>query len=522
MEEPLVNKLNIYLVKPEISDINKIIKPGIERIELEQGAIFAKESSYVRPPDWISKFFGVRLGGELNILTSSAKAVLLIPVQRNGILHSFAVPFGAGRFLLQDGVLEERFGLRVVLNSVDSQNIRGIDKTSLSSVPKHSNEQMSADGVASDFGIDIEQDLIRAVTGKSKIKELGKNISGKDALSISAKVDITNIFELLAICIDLNNSREYKREFGWVDQIAEVKNKSKIESLNTQMLEKLNNRDIDHIWMAVPEVIDWHDIRGFKYQNSESADEFEDLSLIAFLDTIQTGLVNLQSIKSRRIYSFSAERDDIGNTWSAYSCIYAEIPDGKKVFILNNGKWYEIEEDFVDSINSDFNSMEESKVELLDYQHENEGSYNEDVAKNLGYILMDKKNINYGGGKSLIEFCDLFKGNTLVHVKKYGGSNVLSHLFSQGTVSGEVFVSDSEFRAKLNELLPSSQKFVDPSDRPLASDYEVVYAIISKSADPLSLPFFSKVSLRNAKRRLEGFGYRVTIKKIQQIQIDSS
>ena len=87
-------------------------------------------------------------------------------------------------------------------------------------------------------------------------------------------------------------------------------------------------------------------------------------------------------------------------------------------------------------------------------------------------------------------------------MKHYGGSSVLSHLFSQGVVSGELFLADAEFRKKVNTKLSSSHKFGNPSNQPTAKDYHVIFAIISMSPKKLDLPFFSKVSLRNARRRL--------------------
>ena len=88
----------------------------------------------------------------------------------------------------------------------------------------------------------------------------------------------------------------------------------------------------------------------------------------------------------------------------------------------------------------------------------------------------------------------------------------------QGAVSGELLVSDGEFRAKLNRELPKGYRLVDPKrTRPNPSEYEVIYAIISGSANPLNIPFFSKVSLRSARRRLISYGYNVTKKKIQKV-----
>jgi uncharacterized protein (TIGR04141 family) len=101
-------------------------------------------------------------------------------------------------------------------------------------------------------------------------------------------------------------------------------------------------------------------------------------------------------------------------------------------------------------------------------------------------------------------------------VKRYSGSQQLSHLFSQGVVAGELFVQDASFRQKLNDKLPAAHKLANVITRPNPSEYEIVFAIISKSKNPLDIPFFSKVSLRNARRRLEGYGYRVAKKKISR------
>ncbi len=70
-----------------------------------------------------------------------------------------------------------------------------------------------------------------------------------------------------------------------------------------------------------------------------------------------------------------------------------------------------------------------------------------------------------------------------------------------------------------NEKLPESHRLENPNERPDTNSYEVVYAIISSHQTPLEIPFFSKkVSLRNTRRRLESYGYKVRLKKIQRIK----
>lgn len=163
--------------------------------------------------------------------------------------------------------------------------------------------------------------------------------------------------------------------------------------------------------------------------------------------------------------------------------------------------------------------MPQSDIVLPNYNHADEGAYNLSLPAAIpGSTCLDRNLIPYGGGHSTIEFCDLLTADRrLVHIKRYSGSAQLSHLFNQGVVSGELFVQEREFREKLNEKLPDGRKLADVAARPNPQDYQVIFAIISKSNNPLEIPFFSKVSLRNARRRLLGYGYTVKIAKISNL-----
>jgi len=153
------------------------------------------------------------------------------------------------------------------------------------------------------------------------------------------------------------------------------------------------------------------------------------------------------------------------------------------------------------------------------YGFMNEEAYNKHVADSIDdFALMDRKLISIGAGTSKVEFCDLYsKNGHIVHVKKYGGSSVLSHLFNQGVVSAECFIRDSVFRVKLNGHLPDDFKFEAPEETPDAKAYEVCYAIMSDKPGALELPFFSKVALKHASVRVRMLGFRVTKLKIEQV-----
>jgi uncharacterized protein (TIGR04141 family) len=506
------NKLNVYLVKAEYTRFSDIVKPDTRGIEIEGVGTFFAQDSHSRLPDWVKDFFLETLARNFTLRTSSAKGVLLARASK----RVFAIAFGHGRHLLNEGVLEERFGLKVVLNSVSPQSLRSIDKTTLGSVPKQSREQLSLESEAANFGIDIEQDLLNAVTGRSKDTRLGKTISGRDALALSVKVDVSEIKAVLPLFLDRFQSEDYKENFDWIDQITDVRDKKKVAELNSWLVSRLENRELDNIWMAPPNVIDWVDVRGFRYSQRRDAPTFTDLSAEDFLNSLDGGAVDLDVLKSKVVLAISAKTDEPFEHWRAYRCLYAEARMDDSVYVLNNGKWYRIAADFAEQVLAYFNNIPESEIELPDYDHRGEGEYNESLpALVAGTHCLDRKLIRHGGGHSAIEFCDLItEDKRLVHVKRYGGSAQFSHLFNQGAVSGELFAKDEEFRKKLNEHLPRPLQLSDTALRPELKDYEIVFAIISKSDAPLEIPFFSKVALRNTRRRLEGYGYRVTKKKV--------
>ncbi|MGQ2985486.1 TIGR04141 family sporadically distributed protein [Flavobacterium sp.] len=514
----LTNKLSVYLLKSGYARIEDVVVSGATSIVLNDLGTFYFNRSNPRTPDWVTKFFSNRLDGANNLTVSSAKGLLLVSITDAGQNYLFAVCFGQGRFLLKPEYIEERFGLRVVLNTVAPGNLRSIDKTTLGSVPKQSREQMSREVMASDFGIDIEQDLISSVTGRSRKSEFGKTISGRDSLHVSVKVDASNIRDFLVMCLERYHSNDYKTDFAWIDQISEIRDPNIVTTLEGKLIGELGSPNPSSIWMAVPEIVTWEDIKGFKYRSEH--EYVPDLILEEFMDVFSGRPVTIGDLKQIQVTLISEASDSVSFQWPAYNCFYAELEDAGKTYILNNGKWYEIETDFAKAVNDDFNSFTLSSISLPDYNstvHATENKYNEAIATTTGYCLMDCKSISYGGGHSSIEFCDLMTpSKELIHVKKNGGSSVLSHLFMQGVVSGELLASDAAFRKKVNAKLAPGFKIRTPDKRPDVKDYEVVFGIITEKPT-LNIPFFSKVSLRNARRRLNAFGYKnVSLMKIDK------
>jgi len=526
MAKEETNKLSIYLIKSEYINAEDIFKNfnKLQKEAITDIGIFYHGVSHVSAPSWVKKFFDEHFENsfkdendkdKLKIFTASSKAAFIASSEN----RIFVITFGYGHTMLNPGVWEERFGLKVALNVIDSDNLRSIDKKNMSVTPKLSKEQITKDGTFADFGIDIEQDLIQGITGKSKNEAFGQTVTGKDALSVSVKINITNIKSFLKTCYQMYQGQNYKKDFGWIDQVSEIKTPKLIQELDDELIAKIKNNNFDKTWMAIPEIVSWEDVSEFKNKNNSFGDDIDLESFLSFLSDEDKNNLSLKILNNNLIDCISASSDDVMRSWKVYNCLYCEISKGSETFILSNGKWYQVEKSFAEQIFKDFDDFKKkiSGISLPKCkQGEHENIYNERIAKELGICNMDRKTINHGGANQKIEFCDLLTTDKkLIHVKHYGASSVLSHLFSQGLVSGELFLSDIEFRKKLNDKLPIGHKFTDTTVKPNSADYEIIFAIISKSKNDLDIPFFSKVNIRNAKSKLGLFGYKVSILKIE-------
>lgn len=78
----------------------------------------------------------------------------------------------------------------------------------------------------------------------------------------------------------------------------------------------------------------------------------------------------------------------------------------------------------------------------------------------------------------------------------------VSHLSSQGVVSGHLFLSDAGFRTAVNELLPNPFRLAGAVAQPNPGDYQIVFAVVSNEpGEKLTLPFFSRLTSSTTAKR---------------------
>lgn len=505
-------KLSISLIKESIP-LNEVIKAHTPQMELPHGKILYYQNNQPKKPKWLNNFFGNDVVDEGALLTKSAAAVILYQVNvEEQASRIFAVCFGFGKTLLKSNVTERRFGLRVTLNSVDPEKLRSIDINSMEAIPLNNRIQSSALSSIGNFNIDADKDMLKSVTGKTTNEELNGTLSGAESLSVSTDKKYNDMDDILRHCYTLYKSDRYKYNgFDWVDQIQAIKDSAKIKELNNRLIETLNSETPENIWTSIPEVVDYDITDSFQLKSDKNHD---DLSIDIIKSEYPGGFTS-SNVKSRKIKCLDAT-GSVMKSWSIYRCLYADFVIDNHQYLLNDGKWYEVELNYVRSVQDFYENVQLSDLPLPDYQWENEKKYNDETCKKYPgqYFLMDRKTIRQGG--TPIEFCDIYTINKqFVHVKKYSGSCVLSHLFLQGLVSADNFF-DLSYRQKANEKLEEAFKVSEEDIS--ANDYEVVFVIAQKdlNADNRpNIPFFSKVSFKSVVSQLKRYGYKVSIKGIK-------
>lgn len=515
-----VRHLSIFLIKGSHKTAPAVIREDacsapvdVNVSGLGKCKLYIKKTSPA-PPKWASLFEDYLDIGALAVPGVSAALF----VRNRG--KCFVLTFGqGGRFLLKDEVWEDRFGLHTALNSVDPKSFRCVDVQSLNAIQSHTRIQSGEETTSDQFGLDVEQDMLKAIVGAPLDPALGTRMTGGDALQVSVKMDLSDLPSLLDEYRKKFEADLSEENYQWVHNISAVKSTALITKLEVALDARLAAKQFDGIWLSIPEIIDWTIVKGFMYTNGGSA-IYPDVNLDGFLKTVKAGTqLTVGLLHQRKVMCADSDHKPVFKSWPAFKCLYAEIDlDGDK-YVLNDGRWFGVATDFVKKTDADFAKISQSKLKLPEYKGNGEGAYNASVAaaEPTRYALLDdKQKVTHGGGHGQVEVCDLLSvDRELIHIKIYSKSSVLSHLFAQGFVSGQLIQVDAEFRKKvIAKLKGPFSKLLDLHTKPSQDQFTVVYAVISDVSGKLHLPFFSRVNLNNTAKMLRGFGYKVELLKI--------
>lgn len=525
MNKQVVN-LTIYLMKDcvdEIEDclksqdqlVSSIIKPQFSL----NGKVFYCDSKR-KAPRW-KQYLDEYSTDPITISdNASNKAVMIIKV-RHRIL---TIVFGYGRSFLKEECIERNFGLKVALNTIDPNKMRSVNATTIEDMVVNTQRQASYSTSQDEFGLNVTNDIMKGVTGEPYDPKYGKHISGKDSLVVSVFMELSELKEKLELYIDAYTNQRYKEiGFDWVDNVAEVRDSVLSAALDCELTSFIKRRETGHLYVAPPETTDWDQVVGFCYSGiKKKVDDPEnytlDLNLDEYIYSINPETDICQKLKRDKLYGLTPD----GFTFvisSIYNALVFQMNYKDKTYILYSGTWYQVETSFFNQVNNYINTnIKISDLHLPECgEGVTEGDYNRSVANgNSDYCLFDCKMISVAGGPKKIEACDLFtRDKKFIHVKNKRQSAQLSHLFAQGKVSAECFISDEEFRRQVSEIATTEfgTSIFDYTNKPSSDEYEVVFAIIDdQEADLLdNIPFFSKVNLMLTAQDLDRMHFKYSV-----------
>jgi len=458
---------------------------------------------------------------------SSNKAAILVKISGKVL----ALVFGYGRALLKENLIERNFGLRVSLNIIDPQKMKSVQAATVEDMVVSTQRQASNSVAQEEFGLNIENDIMRGVTGVPQDSDYGKTVTGKDSLVIAVFMNLDELKEKLELYLSAYEQETYKTKgFEWVDNVKEVRDDILKESLDFELVDAIIKNDIGNLHIAPAEIVDWEKLNGFCFsgigKKTESADNYTiEIDFSEYITKIDKEKNVYAKIKRDKLLAMTST-DEVYSTGSVYNSLIFQATYENNTYILVSGNWYLIDTDFYNRVYSFVkDKIPTASLTLPEcYVGETEGTYNNRVSSGSSTLcLMDCKLNSVAGGKKQIEACDLFSSEKqFIHVKNKGASAQLSHLFSQGKISAQCFVSDLEFRRQVHDKVKSvlGDNVFSYTEKPKSNEYEVIYAIIDDGDKPIcdSLPFFSLLNLMLSVQELERMHVKFSAMKIQRVQ----
>lgn len=535
---------SLYLAKEAVANLDDLltdkacllVKAG--KAERIPSAKFADKSvlftfpGHRDKPKWV-EYLTPTFSLPNNLFSQSPCALLAFEINR----RLFAITFSYAHVYLDDRKTEPDFGLRVAINAVSDGKLRSVERSNIGAAIRDFAQAAGQRDLKS-FGFDDALDLIRKVSGYTADSEFADTMTGARALRFSKKMEIISTPDAAVEALKLFGSTSYKKTaFKIIDFLSPVSDRTTQERLDDLLVEAVRSGS-DDFEITIPEILP-DGVVSYRFEHAGFNAFHPDLSLDMYREGIDEALsdLTLNELKKHRVAAYSDDHQL--DSWSIHDALIGSMVDNGERYALNEGYWYCVNKKFKEAADKKFEELckpadpklrpFKQKVQMLEKGqkqktfYQSEESYNKEIAKEAGYLLLDRKLIEIeeipGPG---IEVCDLLDipGRRLIHVKKSSRqSSILSHFFKQGGNSAQMLRQYEAFRLKMLELV--SKLYGADKARELDESWTKRWTIEFQIADfprrdgKFNIPFFSKLTLRHEARNIDGMGFDVAVRFIK-------
>ncbi len=413
---------------------------------------------------------------KINFATSVLRpsGLLLISINERVLAACFGVH---GASWLEKLNCEPDFGIITAMNMCGNKEIRQTRSSHRTVDTKNISRSLSKPAESSTIGME-ESEYLEFMS--AHLKDNNRvTLQGKDSLTVKVvgdeKIDWGTMVAYARNFLDNYHSDEYKELFPNYPNFQDVQEEM-IRRLDDLLIEKIKNRDVDRMHLAIPEFIP-EDEYSFSYSaNSKRKNRIHSYIEVSHLwneKAVDVDQLSADSLKRKKIYAYSHDEDAIlaYKFWFLYSCIVVDMEVDGDCYFLFDGKWRKIDPGFYQSI-EDFIEIELQEVEVDDEYKEidifdknkkqnREEIFNREYCKqNIFAVKFDQAKLKIGGSKKDKEFCDILEVDDdviyITHVKRYGGSSSLNYLFSQARFYCQFFLSDQVFLDEIRGYIGES------------------------------------------------------------------
>jgi uncharacterized protein (TIGR04141 family) len=513
--------LTIFLIKSDRADpLEKILGAVAENIfELAsplEGRVLSFAPHKGEPP-WAKALRGVLKEKSFSAFGQSPSALMV--VKHGG--QTFALSFGHAAARLLPDWLERDFGRRVALNAIQSNKLVEIHLEQVFAKWHVARERAPRATSVEEFGVEFDRDLVARVEGfpKEKHKVLGGVVRGGTNLRV--KAPFPGLSDILEKCSNLYASKSYQTTWPDIDNINPVQDEDLEARLDAQLDKEMADANVEkRMVMLAPLHRQEDDLSADSYvfgRYTKYSATTPYLMYTSWLSHLATkGLAaSVATAKKTPIHILGVDGTDL-NTCPVYECLGYELTLNKRQYVLSSGVWYEVDTNFISQVDTLLRrKLGLPKVALPNWNGRcTEGEYNLQCARAAGFLSFDKKNIQYGGGQSQFEFCDILhlQSKTLYFAKIPTKSTGVSHLVEQVRRTVELtFGDDSSFRETVQESMKKHQKGADTSwldSRPKNSEWNL--CLVSLGKHVLQFPFFARCSVRRLYLDMRKRGFDVS------------
>jgi uncharacterized protein (TIGR04141 family) len=474
-----------------------------------------------RAPRWLDDLGGiVQIDREsASFESTSVGAVVLISVGDRVL----AATFGVGFHAIEPRLVERGFGLRVAANLVASDRIRGAQTRGIA---RHSRDQktiLPTDGAFNDLAVEVDEDWLRQLAGRSSNPDVATSISGSDSLRITAPdFTLKQVRHKASEVLDVYRAQDYKQKFPFLDQVVPLdRSDPAIERLNALAASQLRSEE-PRLAFAPPDPFEHSALDHYELTANYHRHALDDLDNDAVFAVVRTVGRLTSPLTGVQVYAVDGDGAVIDrHELRAYLQTEVEL-DGTQ-YLLSAGQWFEVNRDFVGQIERQMSSIDDI-TDTLDLpvwdaaalksdrsDPTPEGSYNKSLAALRGWALLDKDLVHFGPHEKL-ELADIVTPDgQLLCVKAVTKSPVLSHLVAQAIDSSAAW-NAREYEAMLSTAWAELGHLASLERR----DAVFVLAIATPKEGPLSLTlfFFSKVLIARCRAVIERAGFRLAIARI--------